>query len=95
MASTRVDPGWGGWAWTPTREDLQAYVGEFESARLGRMNVRLGSDGLEAWLGAMRTPLTPVREGLFGASGSEIEAPETFQFGSQAESIERTKCRFS
>ncbi len=94
VASARADPSWGGWTWKPTREELQAYVGEFESERLGRMRVRLGPDGLEAWLGAMRMQLTPAREGLFGAKGSEIEAPETFQFGSQAESIEWNNWRF-
>jgi hypothetical protein len=73
----RTDPSWG---WKPTRGELQAYVGEFESERLGRMSVRLGTDGLEAWLGAMRMQLTPTREGLFGARGSEIEAPQAVEF---------------
>lgn len=80
VANARADPSWGGWAWKPTREDLQAYVGEFESARLGRMRVRLGPDGLEAWLGAMRMQLTPARVGVFGASESEMEAPDGFEY---------------
>lgn len=80
VANARADPSWGGWAWTPTREDLQAYVGEFESARLGRMRVRLGTDGLEAWLGAMRLQLTPARVGVFGANESEMEAPDGFEY---------------
>jgi hypothetical protein len=84
VASARADPSWGGWAWRPTREELQAYVGEFESERLGRMTVRLGSDGLEARLGAMRLQLTPAREGLFGASGSEVEAAEAFEYEAEA-----------
>lgn len=84
VASARADPSWGGWAWRPTREELQAYVGEFESERLGRMRVRLGPDGLKAWLGAMRVQLTPAREGLFGASGSEIETTEAFEYEADA-----------
>lgn len=80
VASARADPSWGGWAWKPTREELQAYVGEFESERLGRMRVRLGPDGLEAWLGAMRMQLTPAREGLFGAKGSDIEVLEALHY---------------
>lgn len=80
VANARADPSWGGWAWKPTREELQAYVGEFESERLGRMSVRLGRDGLEARLGAMRMQLMPAREGVFGARGSEIEAPEAFHY---------------
>lgn len=84
VASARADPSWSSWAWRPTREELQAYVGEFESERLGRMRVRLGPDGLEAWLGAMRVQLTPAREGLFGASGSEIETTEAFEYEADA-----------
>lgn len=84
VASARVDSSWSGWAWRPTREELQAYVGEFESERLGRMRVRLGPDGLEAWLGAMRMQLTPAREGLFGARGSEVEAAEAFEYEAEA-----------
>lgn len=38
--------------------------------------MRLGPEGLEAWLGAMRIKMTPVREGLLGASGSPFEEPE-------------------
>jgi len=83
VASASADPSWGGWAWKPTREELQAYVGEFESARLGRMRVRLGPDGLEASLGAMRLQLMPAREGLFGAKGSELEAPESVEFNAK------------
>lgn len=64
MASARVNPGWGSWAWTPAREELQAHVGEFESARLGQMQM----------------PLTPAREVLFGARESEIEVPEALEY---------------
>lgn len=82
-ANTRADPSWGGWAWKPTHAELEAYVGEFESERLGRMRVRLGPDGLEARLGAMRMQLTPAQEGQFGAKGSEIEAPESVEFNAK------------
>jgi hypothetical protein len=59
LESARAGPSWRGWAWTSTREELQVYVGEFKSKRLGQMRVRLRPDGLEAWLGAMWMTLTP------------------------------------
>lgn len=86
FASARADLSWAGWTWKPTREELQAYVRKFESERLGRMDVRLGADGLEARLGAMRLrlQLTPAREGVVAAREPEIEVPQTLEYEAEA-----------
>lgn len=87
VQTARAAPEWGAWAWAPSREELQPYLGSFHSERLGRLDVTQGERGLQARLGAMRIELTPARIGLFGAGKSALDAPEPWRYADDADSL--------
>lgn len=87
VQKAKRDGAWGDWAWMPSETELKRYVGTFRSDRLGRLEVVQIPEGLEARLGAMRLSLTPASTGLFGASRSPFDAPETFRYADDAGSL--------
>ena len=87
VQKARRDGRWGGWTWTPSRDEAKRYAGTFRSDRLGRLDVVQGPSGLQAQLGEMRLMLVPASPGLFGASESALDAPEAFRYADDAGSL--------
>lgn len=76
MAGSRADPSWGGWSWTPGKEELEACSGTFRNALFGPMIVGTASGEVTADIGARHLVLKPARPGLFAATDGTLEPVE-------------------
>lgn len=80
VATRRAEAQWEGWAWTPPRRDLNAYVGRYRNDRLGEFRVVLRNGQLFGELGATQAPLEPARADLFGFSSGPLDPPAPVAF---------------
>lgn len=80
-AEQETDPQWGGWAWSPTSDELEAYVGAYSLAS-GVEPLRIELDGgtIAARWGAKTLALRPAQPGVFAATDGPWTEFDRFAF---------------
>jgi CubicO group peptidase (beta-lactamase class C family) len=94
IAAVQADAKWAGFDWRPSRLELDAYAGVFESPRLGALRVERDGDALVAILGAQHERLQPATPGLFAAWPQTLDPPGAFRYDAARDAIDWDGDRF-
>ncbi|WP_300531478.1 serine hydrolase domain-containing protein [Maricaulis sp.] len=78
----QADEQWGGWTWSPSAEELEAYSGRFvnENSAYFTVNTYVEEGVLRGWVGDYPVYLTPASENLFAARNVHYDRPDPVRF---------------
>ncbi|MDO1558014.1 serine hydrolase [Brevundimonas sp. 2R-24] len=85
LERARADAQWGGWSWTPSASELDAYAGRYRSPTLGDLVIDREGQALTARLGVIRATLQAAQADLFGVQTGPLDAPQPVRFARGAD----------
>lgn len=81
IAERNAEDYWGGWAWTPSVDDLSAYAGSYQPESIrASARVSVEGDGLVFQLGGYRSVLRPAQPDLFGGQTNPFDGADRYDF---------------
>lgn len=74
-------PVWDGWAWKPSENELQEYIGQYKgNNKYEHLKIEIKNGNLVAQMGDLVVNLKPAKKDLFGATNSPMQTPDEVTF---------------